>query len=41
MLIVDSGNTIDSFTLEAATGGGGSNTLVVERFNLSVLEVRQ
>lgn len=41
LFLLDSGNTIDSFTLEAATGGSGSNTLVVERFNLVVLEVRQ
>lgn len=33
--------TIDSIVLEAATGGGGSNTLVVDRFNLSVIGARQ
>jgi hypothetical protein len=41
VLIVDSGDIINSVTLEAATGGGGSNTLVVERFNLLIVEARQ
>tara|TARA_R100000742_G_C4276464_1_gene97559 strand:+ start:140 stop:775 length:636 start_codon:yes stop_codon:yes gene_type:complete len=41
VLVIDSGVTVDSVTLEAATGGAGANTLVVERFNLVVLEARQ
>jgi hypothetical protein len=40
-LIVAGGSTIDSVEIEAATGGGGSNTLVVDRFNLVVVEARQ
>ena len=39
LLIVASGDTIDSVTLEAATGGG--NTLVVDRFNMTIVEARQ
>jgi hypothetical protein len=41
LLIVAGGSTIDSVEIEAATGGGGSNTLVVDRFNLVVVEARQ
>ena len=41
LLNVASGVTIDSVTLEAATGGAGANTLKVSRFNMNVIEVKQ
>ena len=41
LLNVPSGDTIDSVTLEAATGGAGANTLEVDRFNMNVIEVKQ
>jgi len=39
LLIIESGDTLDSVTLEASTGGG--NTLVVDRFNMTIVEARQ
>ena len=41
LLNVATGDTIDSITLEAATGGGGANTLKVVRFNMNVVRSKQ
>ena len=41
LLNVATGDTIDSVTLEAATGGGGVNTLKVVRFNMNVVRSKQ